>query len=233
MLPAQGGVAIQPYPVQDLLLQPFSAEWGRYFQSHSDYAAPQVALLDLEGEPFWREYGEPLDAFVRFALLLLWTFRAITHPESFDPSRGAYPTEPASGLWELNRMAARAAFAGKRTDDGKVTLLWQSPSLIGSYAVIILSDLAGEGQVRTLHPLRHAVSVGGVPDRLLLTALQGNCGQATPAGLTGGPSAEHDEEGVKSTDGLLRRADPTRAPRMTFWLQSWRSRIRGDHGRSY
>jgi hypothetical protein len=148
LLPAQGGVLIRPSPGPEYLVQPFSAVWARYFRPESDLANPRVAELDFAGEHFWREYGEPLDDFARCVLLMYWTIRAITHPEAFDPEMGAYPTSPGWGYLELNQLASVASLAGHPSSPGKTALSWNSPSLIGSFAVMMLSDLAGGSQVR-------------------------------------------------------------------------------------
>jgi hypothetical protein len=77
-----------------------------------------------------------------------WIFRSIMQPIPEDEKAGAYPTRPAHGYWELNELASVASLAGHPSSSGAPSRSWVFPSLLGSYAVMMLSDLAGGNQVR-------------------------------------------------------------------------------------
>lgn len=149
VLPDDGGVLIRPIHQHKHLFQPYDTEWARYFPTGSSLAAPQVGSLNMEEEGFWREYGEPVYDFLRGVLLMYWSFLSWTQPEDMKAREGgAYPTTLESAYWELNQLASVASLAGFPRDSGAPGVRWASPSLVGHYAIMMLSDLAGGNQVR-------------------------------------------------------------------------------------
>jgi len=149
VLPQEGGVLIRPVQDHGHLVQPYTAEWARYFPAGSSLAAPRAADLDMEGEGFWRDYGEPVYDFMRCILLMYWSFLSITAPEEMAKREGgAYPTLAQSGYYELNELASVTSLSGYLSDSRARGVRWASPSLIGHYGVMMLTDLAGGNRVR-------------------------------------------------------------------------------------
>ena len=147
--------------------RPLDDYWFRYFPGISDHTMPTPRPLSDE---FWQVYAEPLDTFVRAAVLLRMAFEwhvnplplprkgrrspgvTIVHgPEDATRKRfrglGLYSDPPD----DLKRMLDGVSPTLETTGSGgtrKYRQVWKAPSLLGMLAAMLMQDLAGGRDLR-------------------------------------------------------------------------------------
>jgi len=98
-------------------------------------------------QEFWRAYAEPLDSFLESARLLEGALRLLKEAQREAQSPSDPEDDPAAlaqrALPRLNRLVA-AVSPSLKFGDGVFRQRWSSPSLLASYTMMALLDLADD-----------------------------------------------------------------------------------------
>ena len=141
-------------PASRLERQPLHEHWHHFFPDVAREEAESYPYPSLGSEAFWSSYGEPLMSFVRAAQSLadvLQAFEVVRRSER--DKDGDLAEDEAQIAWRAMRrlndyLVGVTPAAGLRSN-GSVAAQWSTPSLLGSYAVMLLSDLAAGQLVRS------------------------------------------------------------------------------------
>lgn len=134
-------------PLDELRPEPVPLEkaWGRFFpeaNGQADYPYPSPA-----GLRFWRSYAEPLDEFLAAARLFSGAVRGIAEAQH-DEDREALGRH----VRILETLAAAASPHLRRSEASagglELTQYWVTPSLLSSYVLMALFDVAGGRRLR-------------------------------------------------------------------------------------
>ena len=121
--------------------EPLNKTWGHFFpevpkEKRETYSYP----LPLS-EDFWRLYAEPLGEFYAAANTLRSAVQDLAH---IKPKATA-DAENEQALWRgidtLHALVAPASPTIRPTDDGSFEQRWVAPSLLGSFAMMVLQDV--------------------------------------------------------------------------------------------
>lgn len=113
---------------------PLDSLWRLYFDPDGPLGSPTWPVPPPTSIEFWRSYGEPVSMMMFAAQELASSIEHLTAPTG--DKRGRFARE------RLNVLAAPAAPAVVDTAEG-LTLGWDSPSLLASFATMAISDAAG------------------------------------------------------------------------------------------
>ncbi len=97
-------------------------------------------------DAFWRLYAEPLDAFLEGAEALAGALYGLQGERPFAGGPEASDAA-ARSLAALHTLVAPVSAALAITEDGALRQRWLAPSLLGSFAMMALQDLAGNRRV--------------------------------------------------------------------------------------
>lgn len=145
-----GGLIRRPLWGGGLEVAPLNGCWRDYFVARPEWQTPHWPQPSPHSEQFWRSYGEPLNAIVGAAEQLRWimdVFAAQT-PEHRRPI-AVERRRLAAALDDLASFTANVWPRAILDEQGKPEVRWTAPSLIGSFALMIMFDLAGKGTIRT------------------------------------------------------------------------------------
>ena len=146
-----GGVVRRPLSGGGLEVAPLDRCWRYHFPTRAEWRTPRWPLPSPQSEEFWRSYGEPLTAIIDAARQLGWIMQVIkaqTPKYATQPS----PRQRRRLTGALDYLAGFTANAWPRPyldDQGEPQVRWAAPSLLGSFAMMVMLDLAGKGSVRT------------------------------------------------------------------------------------
>lgn len=134
-------------PLDELRPEPVPLEeaWGRFFpeaNGQADYSYPSPASLR-----FWKSYAEPLDEFLVAARLFSGAVRGIAEAQHDEDQ------EALRRHVRILETLAAAASPHLRTSEAsaggpELTQYWVTPSLLSSYALMALFDVAGGRRLR-------------------------------------------------------------------------------------
>ena len=157
----------------DFVVQRMSGDWIDYFDPDAPLRYPSWPLPAPDSEDFWRQYSEPLTDF----LVNAWTLgHALGVLERQNPDHKPLPDEKREigQAWSVINSLASAVAPTGRYVAGSHHLGWNSPSLLGSYATMILSRLAGGAEIRICPACRSPFHQHGSCAVLLLYLVQGD-----------------------------------------------------------
>jgi hypothetical protein len=129
--------------------RPLSEHWHAFFVEVPRNERETHAYPDIGSDQFWPSYGEPLGSFVETARSLAEAVRALEQLQ-----RGAeLDDEQEMIAWRairrINAYAAAVSPVGLPASEGVLRVAWSSPSLLGCFAVMLLSDLAAGQLIRS------------------------------------------------------------------------------------
>ena len=135
---ANTGVLVESMTDLAVDFEPLGKTWARYFpdvprEETESYEYPLPTTKE-----FWAKYAEPVDAFIGGARALR------TALKNLQTTRVGFSRKEAQhvslGMARLNALAAPASLALYPRDDGSLQQRWVSPSLLASYAMMIMQD---------------------------------------------------------------------------------------------
>lgn len=135
-------------PEGKLERRPLREHWHGFFPAVPRDEADTYAYPNVGSDEFWPSYAEPLGSFVRTARSLAEVVQALEHLHAvpFDDDE---ETIAWRGIRRLNAYAAAVQPVGIISTERKVRAAWSSPSLLGCFAVMLLSDLAAGQLIRS------------------------------------------------------------------------------------
>ncbi len=137
------GIGAQLFEDETLL-----ESWTGFFPDVDSEEAETYAYPRPLTEQFWKEYAEPVDEFIRYALI----FQQAVEP-FMDGSElaGVVPINWARGFWESLVAPVGISIAvekgQKKQMERKPRESWIFPSLLSAYARMALQDLSGGGRI--------------------------------------------------------------------------------------
>lgn len=146
--PGLPGVAWQDILSGEWHIRSFDSNWRRYFPSVPTDQVETFSYPQPLTEEFWQVYAEPVHDFVRVANYvrdMIQNLRLI--PE--DPWVIIGGDRRWHGLDTLNRLLASSAPHAVLDQSCAFRQTWQFPSLIGSFAMMVLQDLTEDRAIRT------------------------------------------------------------------------------------
>ncbi|HET6497056.1 MAG TPA: hypothetical protein VFH61_17030 [Thermoleophilia bacterium] len=144
-----GGLIRQPLGSDGLEVAPLEGCWRGHFPTRPEWQTPRWPMPSPHSEEFWRSYGEPLAAIVDAAAQLRWILDVIAAhlPKHVRPT----PRQRGQLTAAVDHLASFTSNTWPRADldaEGKPRVRWAAPSLLGSFALMIMLDFAGKGTVR-------------------------------------------------------------------------------------
>jgi hypothetical protein len=145
-----GGVVIRRLGVSGLEVAPLGHLRRYFFQIEPESHKPKWPMPNPRDEGFWRSYAEPVHSVVQAAEQLSWIMKALaTHSTEYvQPT----PQQHEQLTRAQDHLAAYTENTWPRVvlnEEGKPQVRWSAPSLLGSFALMIMFDLAGKGTIRT------------------------------------------------------------------------------------
>jgi hypothetical protein len=136
------GVIIRDLTGEVVRAEHLSESWARFF--------PDVPAEDAEtyeyptpfSNQFWDAYAEPLDAFIEGAVALSSALQGLSHIRPLAKTSDEDKWRVLRGRNTLHEFAAPARMALGLQEDGRMTQEWVTPSLLSSFAMMALMDLA-------------------------------------------------------------------------------------------
>ncbi|MCK9463190.1 MAG: hypothetical protein M0R80_26505 [Proteobacteria bacterium] len=135
------------------------SEWERYFPRMNAFDAWSNSRFTLASEPFWNEYGEPVERFLDAAFLLKTTVEALFEHRSRssekwkaklerkakrDKARPVEYDDPDDfdqRMKAMDYLVSRVSTTFELAADGTYNMRWHTTSLLGTFAMMALIDL--------------------------------------------------------------------------------------------
>lgn len=121
--------------------EPLDGTWGRFFPNVPEDQRATYFYPPPMSENFWRMYAEPVDAFIDGALALYQAIAGLRHVKPFADVSEEDRIEGARGLDILHALTSTVRVTIVPQADGTVRQRWLAPSLLASYAMMVLQDL--------------------------------------------------------------------------------------------
>lgn len=124
-----------------------SKTWARFF--------PQVGNDERETFPyplpmskeFWDLYSEPVDEFLNGAMALRDAVSGLAHIKPLDKATEDDNQQLGRGIRTLHALVAPVSPTLNPLSDGSFEQRWVSPSLLASYAMMVLQDLTEQRRI--------------------------------------------------------------------------------------
>jgi hypothetical protein len=146
---SEPGVLMQDLRTGAWKTEPLTSTWARFFPDVPDEERETYDYPLPNTESFWHLYAEPVHDFVEAAGLML---RAVQVLGSLGESPTTSGTKGQLGedpLFTLNLLLGSVGPAAVLSDQGLVDRRWNATSLLGSFAMMALEDLAEQRAPRT------------------------------------------------------------------------------------
>jgi hypothetical protein len=135
-------------PEGKLERRPLNQHWHGFFPQVPDEQAETYAYPGPGTPEFWQSYSEGLGLFVGMAKYLAGIVQALEPLQQGEALDEQQKTIAWRGLSRLNAFAAAVQPAATLSEKNRVRIAWSSPSLLGCFAVMLLSDLAAGQLIR-------------------------------------------------------------------------------------
>ena len=129
--------------------RPLAKHWHEFFPEVPLNQAYTYAYPEPGTPEFRQSYAEPLRSFVRTARSLSQAAQALGHLQQGVPLDKDQTTIARQAIGRLNGYLAAVSPAAVIATEGKLDVQWSSPSLLGCFAVMLLSDLAAGQLIRS------------------------------------------------------------------------------------
>ncbi len=134
-------VIIQRLETGEWRQEPLTATWARFFPGIPVTNWETSAYPPPGTNEFWRLYEEPIEDFLRAALLLRTALEGLAHSEPWDKASEADRVWIMDGRHQLHVLTAPITPAMFLRQDGIWEQRWIAPSLLASFAGMALQDL--------------------------------------------------------------------------------------------
>ena len=129
-------------------VEPLGKTWARFFpQIRNDERETFPYPLPMSND-FWNLYSEPVDAFYNGAMALRDAVSGLAHIKPLDKTTEDDEIWLGRGLRILEALIAPVSPALNPLSDGTFEQRWISPSLLASYAMMVLQDLTEQRRLR-------------------------------------------------------------------------------------
>ena len=115
--------------------------WARFFPTISKESRETFSYPIPTSEEFWKLYSEPLDEFLVGASTLRWAIDGLARNKPKATASEGDERSLSRGIKVLHAMVAAVSPTIRPLDDGLFEQRWVAPSLLGSFAMMVLQDL--------------------------------------------------------------------------------------------
>lgn len=146
----RAGAILQQLGSAEWEAQPLEGDWAAFFPDVEEGARPTYDYAQPFSQRFWELYAEPVEEFLNAAVLFRDALRGIgTFLE--DPSNVGADAERRffSGRDRLHALVARVSPYLQLRQDASLGLYWVSTSLLSTYAMMAIQDLAKQRRPRS------------------------------------------------------------------------------------
>lgn len=141
------GVILQELGGTNWQQEPLNSTWARFFPRVPKEKSTEYPYPIPPSEKFWRLYAEPLDEFIEAGVLFQEALQGLARQDSpRGRARGIYP-KLIHGLRTLHGLVAPVSLTLQPRRDGTFEQQWVAPSLLASFGMMALQDLAGQARV--------------------------------------------------------------------------------------
>ncbi len=127
--------------------KPLREHWGLFFPGVPNHEKDVFAYPPPGSADFWKLYAEPVHTFLNGALALQNIVRDLRHISPLGEAKEEDQQRVCRGISILHALVAPISPGIKQLDDGSIEQRWVAPSLLASFAMMLLQDVSAQKRV--------------------------------------------------------------------------------------
>jgi hypothetical protein len=145
--PLRPKVHLQSLRMEDWSEEPLSKTWGRFFPDVSAEEKETFAYPEPTSAEFWCHYGESVEDFLNAAFAIRDALQKLKHIKPQAESTEETERHVLEGMKILYALVSPVRTIVEPLTNGTYDQRWVSPSLLASFAMMALQDVAAQKRI--------------------------------------------------------------------------------------